>query len=167
MVNQCSSKQNKLHLPYPKVYLYLPHQKFVLHILQVFIDSYHIVGVDKDSFINGWFKVEEIFLQKLRCFEHKEQSYSYFDQPLITIKIGEIKSFQIKNIPIFQDLKPQTYRKDKKKFDEIIFSNDFKDKKKFDEIIISNDSKIKEKNISYQLTNNIKNSINNHTNKKK
>ena len=58
----------------------------------VFIGSYHIVGVDKDSFINGWFKVEEVFLQKLRCFEHKEQSYSYFDQPLITIKIGEINT---------------------------------------------------------------------------
>ena len=68
------------------------------------------------------------------------------------IKIGEIKSFQMKNIPIFQDLKPQTYRKDKKNFDEIIFSND---------------SKIKEKNISNQLVNYLKNSINSVTNKKK
>ena len=63
------------------------------------------------------------------------------------IKIGDLKPFQIKNFPIYQDIKPQTYRKDKKFFDETIFSND---------------SKTKEyNNIIYPLVNFSYNSINN------
>ena len=59
------------------------------------------------------------------------------------IKIGDLKPFQIKNFPLYQDIKPQTYRKDKKIFDDII----------------SNDSKLKDNNTIYPLVNFSNNSI--------
>ena len=44
------------------------------------------------------------------------------------IQVGDLKSFQIKNFPLYQDIKPQTYRKEKKYLDEPVSSNDFKAK---------------------------------------
>ena len=44
------------------------------------------------------------------------------------IQVGDLKSFQIKNFPFYQDIKPQTYRKEKKYLDEPVSSNDFKSK---------------------------------------
>ena len=44
------------------------------------------------------------------------------------IQVGDLKSFQIKNFPYYQDIKPQTYRKEKKYLDEPVSSNDFKSK---------------------------------------
>ena len=42
------------------------------------------------------------------------------------IKIGDLKSLQIKNLKIYHDIKPQTYRKERKFIDELIFNNDAK-----------------------------------------
>ena len=59
--------------------------------------------------------------------------------------IGDLKPFQIKNLPIYQDIKPQTFRKDKKIFEKLIFSNEHQ---------------IKDNNIIYPLVNYSNNSIN-------
>ena len=42
------------------------------------------------------------------------------------IQVGDLKSFQIKNFPFYQDIKPKTYRKEKKFLDEPVSTNDFK-----------------------------------------
>ena len=44
------------------------------------------------------------------------------------IQVGNLKSFQTKNFPFYQDIRPQTYRKEKKYLDEPAFSNEFKSK---------------------------------------
>ena len=44
------------------------------------------------------------------------------------IQVGDLKSFQIKNFPFYQDVKPQTYRKEKKYLDEPVSSNDYRSK---------------------------------------
>ena len=44
------------------------------------------------------------------------------------IQVGDLKSLQIKNFPFYQDVKPQTYRKEKKFIDEPVSSNDFRAK---------------------------------------
>ena len=44
------------------------------------------------------------------------------------IQVGDLKSFRIKNFPYYQDIKPQTYRKEKKYLDEPASSNDFRTK---------------------------------------
>ena len=44
------------------------------------------------------------------------------------IQVGDLKSFRIKNFPFYQEIKPQTYRKEKKYLDEPASSNDFKSK---------------------------------------
>ena len=44
------------------------------------------------------------------------------------IQVGNLKSFQIKNFPFYQDIRPQTYRKEKKYLDEPVSSNEFKSK---------------------------------------
>ena len=44
------------------------------------------------------------------------------------IKIGVLKSLKIKGIQSYQDTKPQTYRKEKKIFEESLFNNDVKNK---------------------------------------
>ena len=68
------------------------------------------------------------------------------------IKIGDLKSLQIKNLKIYQDIKPQTYRKEKK----------------LEESMFNNDTKIKDNNIIYPSINftNFYNNTGNTKNKK-
>ena len=44
------------------------------------------------------------------------------------IQVDDLKSFRIKNFPFYQEIKPQTYRKEKKYLDEPVSSNDFRSK---------------------------------------
>ena len=55
------------------------------------------------------------------------------------IKIDNLKPFKLKYLPIYQYIKPQTYRKNNKKFEEFIFSKD---------------SRAKDNNLQLNFTNN-------------
>ena len=44
------------------------------------------------------------------------------------IQVGDLKSLQIKNLAFYQDIKPQTYRKEKRYLDEPVSYNDFRSK---------------------------------------
>ena len=62
------------------------------------------------------------------------------------IKLGDLKSFHIKNLYAYQDIKPQTYRRNKKYLDENQYSND---------------NRFKENHFLYSLANLANNSANN------